>query len=249
MLAALGLKLGLAPEGLERCLNETRLCFMFAQTHHAAMRHVAPVRVELGTRTIFNLLGPLANPASAKRQLLGVFSEAWLEPLAQVMKELGSQRVWTVHGSDGLDEMTTTGPTFVAALENGERDMVVVIPPGWGTDAQAERLTAFTPAGAQQDGQLGTLILTAVAAEVMVSGGGGPAGPLVQVEQVNALDLGYIDFLVPGILGLTIMQLGLFGVAFGFVQLKRTGALRRLFAPIEGRVRQRSEPDESPREP
>ena len=84
---------------------------MFAQTHHAAMRHVAPVRVELGTRTIFNLLGPLSNPAGVSRQLLGVFSEAWLEPLAQVLKELGSERVWAVHGSDGLDEMTTTGPT------------------------------------------------------------------------------------------------------------------------------------------
>ena len=92
---------------------------MFAQTHHASMRHVAPVRVELGTRTIFNLLGPLSNPAGVKRQLLGVFSEVWLEPLTQVLKELGSERVWTVHGSDGLDEITTTGPTHVAALENG----------------------------------------------------------------------------------------------------------------------------------
>src|ERR671913_1421539 len=119
VLAALGVKLGLDPANLERCLKDVGLCFMFAQTHHAAMRHVAPVRVELGTRTIFNLLGPLGNPAGAKRQLLGVFSEAWLEPLTQVLKELGSQKVWTVHGSDGLDEMTTTGPTFVVALEKG----------------------------------------------------------------------------------------------------------------------------------
>lgn len=119
VLAALGVKLGLDPAGLNRCLSEAGLCFMFAQTHHAAMRHVAPVRVELGTRTIFNLLGPLSNPASVSRQLLGVFSEAWLEPLTQVLKELGSKKVWTVHGSDGLDEMTTTGPTFVVALENG----------------------------------------------------------------------------------------------------------------------------------
>jgi anthranilate phosphoribosyltransferase len=128
VLAALGVKLGLDSGGLERCLGETKLCFMFAQTHHAAMRHVAPVRVELGTRTIFNLLGPLANPAGAKRQLLGVFSEAWLEPLTQVLKELGSQKVWTVHGSDGLDEMTTTGPTFVAALENGAIRRFTVTP-------------------------------------------------------------------------------------------------------------------------
>jgi anthranilate phosphoribosyltransferase len=92
---------------------------MFAQAHHAAMRHVAPIRVELGTRTLFNLLGPLSNPAGVSRQLLGVFAEAWLEPLTEVLKELGSERVWTVHGCDGLDEITTTGPTHVVALENG----------------------------------------------------------------------------------------------------------------------------------
>src|ERR671929_683606 len=119
VLTALGVKIGLSPPHLARCLSEVNLCFMFAQTHHASMRHVAPVRVELGTRTLFNLLGPLSNPAGVSRQLLGVFSDTWLEPLTQVLKELGSERVWTVHGSDGLDEMTTTGPTLVAALENG----------------------------------------------------------------------------------------------------------------------------------
>ncbi|MCB8820710.1 anthranilate phosphoribosyltransferase [Microvirga rosea] len=128
VLSALGVKLGLDPEGLEQCLDRAGLCFMFAQTHHAAMRHVAPVRVELGTRTIFNLLGPLANPASVSRQLLGVFSEAWLEPLAQVMKELGAKKLWAVNGSDGLDEMTTTGPTHVAALENGTVRRFTVTP-------------------------------------------------------------------------------------------------------------------------
>ncbi|MCG7393884.1 anthranilate phosphoribosyltransferase [Microvirga sp. ACRRW] len=128
VLAALGVKLGLDPKGLERCVKEAGVCFMFAQTHHAAMRHVAPVRVELGTRTIFNLLGPLSNPAGVKNQLLGVFSEAWLDPLTQVMKELGSRKVWTVHGSDGLDEMTTTGPTFVSALENGAIRRFTVTP-------------------------------------------------------------------------------------------------------------------------
>jgi anthranilate phosphoribosyltransferase len=128
VLAALGVKLGLDATGLERCLKEVGLCFMFAQTHHAAMRHVAPVRVELGTRTIFNLLGPLSNPAGATNQLLGVFSDAWLEPLTQVLKELGSRKVWTVHGSDGLDEMTTTGPTLVAALENGAIRRFTVTP-------------------------------------------------------------------------------------------------------------------------
>src|SRR3954463_9715700 len=119
VLTALGVKIGLAPALLTRCLEEAGLCFMFAQTHHASMRHVAPVRVELGTRTLFNLLGPLANPAGVTRQLLGVPSEAWMAPLTEALRELGSERVWTVHGSDGLDEITTTGPTAVMALENG----------------------------------------------------------------------------------------------------------------------------------
>jgi anthranilate phosphoribosyltransferase len=119
VLTALGVKIGLEPAALERCLAEAKLCFMFAQTHHASMRHVGPVRVELGTRTLFNLLGPLSNPAGVDRQLLGVFSEAWLEPLTQALKDLGTRRVWAVHGSDGLDEITTTGPTSVVALEDG----------------------------------------------------------------------------------------------------------------------------------
>ena len=92
---------------------------MFAQTHHVSMRHVAPVRVELGTRTLFNLLGPLSNPAGVERQLIGVFSGTWSEPLTRVLQELGSRKIWTVHGSDGLDEITTTGPTEVVALEDG----------------------------------------------------------------------------------------------------------------------------------
>ncbi|WP_029031515.1 anthranilate phosphoribosyltransferase [Salinarimonas rosea] len=120
VLSALDVTLGLDPKGLARCLAEANLCFMFAQAHHASMRHVAPFRVELGTRTIFNLLGPLSNPAGVKRQLLGVFSRAWMRPLAETLRALGSERVWVVHGSDGLDELTTTGPSEVVALEGGE---------------------------------------------------------------------------------------------------------------------------------
>src|SRR4051794_11307566 len=119
VLSSLGVRIGLEPDHLERCLREAGLCFMFAQTHHASMRHVAPVRVELGTRTLFNLLGPLANPAGVTRQLLGVPSEVWMAPLTEALRDLGSERVWTVHGSDGLDEITTTGRTAVMALENG----------------------------------------------------------------------------------------------------------------------------------
>ncbi|MCO5733793.1 anthranilate phosphoribosyltransferase [Rhizobium sp. SSA_523] len=117
-LTALGVKLDIAPDHIARCVDEAGIGFMFAQVHHAAMRHVGPSRVELGTRTIFNLLGPLSNPAGARRQLLGVFSPRWLQPIAEVMRDLGSETIWVVHG-EGMDEITTTGTTHVAALENG----------------------------------------------------------------------------------------------------------------------------------
>ena len=119
VLAALGVKIDLAPEQISRCISEAGIGFMFAPAHHPAMKHVGPTRVELATRTIFNLLGPLSNPAGVKRQMVGVFSRQWCEPLANVLKNLGAERVYVVHGSDGLDEITTAGPTHVAALENG----------------------------------------------------------------------------------------------------------------------------------
>jgi len=118
-LAALGIKIDLTPEQVGRCVNEAGIGFMFAPSHHPAMKNVGPTRVELATRTIFNLLGPLSNPAGVKRQMVGVFSRQWVQPLAQVLKNLGSDSVWVVHGSDGLDEITLAGPTFVAALEDG----------------------------------------------------------------------------------------------------------------------------------
>jgi anthranilate phosphoribosyltransferase len=117
--AALGVKVGLSPDGVERCIREAGIGFMMAPAHHASMRHVGPTRVELGTRTIFNLLGPLCNPAGVKRQLIGVFSAAWLEPMAEVLRNFGAERVWVTHGLDGLDEITTTGPTKVVELKGG----------------------------------------------------------------------------------------------------------------------------------
>src|SRR6187401_1487738 len=120
VLGALGVKIELRPDEITRCIYEAGIGFMFAPAHHPATKNVAPTRVELGTRTIFNLLGPLSNPASVKRQMIGVFSRQWIEPMAQVLKNLGSECVWVAHGSDGLDEITTSGPTYVAALENGK---------------------------------------------------------------------------------------------------------------------------------
>jgi len=120
VLASLGVKIDLKPEQVGRCVRECGIGFMFAPAHHPAMKNVGPTRVELATRTIFNLLGPLSNPAGVKRQMVGVFSRQWVQPLAQVLKNLGSESAWVVHGSDGLDEITLTGPTFVSALHNGE---------------------------------------------------------------------------------------------------------------------------------
>ncbi|HJY17760.1 MAG TPA: anthranilate phosphoribosyltransferase, partial [Xanthobacteraceae bacterium] len=119
VLAALGVNIDLSPEKIGLCIREAGIGFMFAPAHHPATKNVGPTRAELGTRTIFNLLGPLSNPAGVKRQMVGVFSKQWTEPLAHVLKNLGAESVWVVHGSDGLDEVTTSGPTSVSALENG----------------------------------------------------------------------------------------------------------------------------------
>jgi anthranilate phosphoribosyltransferase len=119
VLAALGVNIDLTPEKIAHCIREAGIGFMFAPAHHPAMKNVGATRLELGTRTIFNLLGPLSNPAGVRRQMIGVFSRQWTEPLTQVLKNLGAEGVWVVHGSDGLDEITTSGPTSVTALENG----------------------------------------------------------------------------------------------------------------------------------
>ena len=120
VLMALGVNLDCDLALIEVAFREARIGFMMAPRHHAAMRHVAQVRRELGVRTIFNLLGPLANPAQVKRLLIGVFGRQWLAPLAEVMRELGAERVWVVYGRDGLDELTTTGPSFVTELNHGQ---------------------------------------------------------------------------------------------------------------------------------
>src|ERR1700734_433589 len=132
VLAALGVNIDLTPEQIGHCISEAGIGFMFAPAHHPAMKNVGPTRVELGTRTIFNLLGPLSNPAGVKRQMIGVFSRQWTEPLAQVLKILGSESVWVVHGSDGLDEITTSGPTSVAALEDGNIKSFEISPEEFG---------------------------------------------------------------------------------------------------------------------
>ncbi|MEX0298407.1 MAG: anthranilate phosphoribosyltransferase [Kordiimonas sp.] len=120
VLEALGANLDVSFDHVQNALNETGFTFLFARAHHKAMRHVAPVRSSLKFKTIFNLLGPLSSPAQAKNQLLGVFDRKWVRPIAEVLRELGSNHVMVVHGSDGMDEITLSGATYVAELKNGE---------------------------------------------------------------------------------------------------------------------------------
>ena len=119
VLEALGINIGLEPQAAEAVLRDTGMAFLFAQTHHPAMKHAAPARKQIGRRAIFNLLGPLANPGRVKRQLVGVFSSDWLVPYAKALKALGSERAWIVHGRDGLDELSISGPTQIATLDQG----------------------------------------------------------------------------------------------------------------------------------
>ena len=180
VLAALGVNLECKPKAIERCIAECGLGFMFAPAHHAAMRHVAKVRGELGVRTIFNLLGPLANPAATKYQVVGVFDEKWVEPIAQVLAILGVERAWVVHGADGLDELTTTTVSNVAVLDQGKISTFRISPRNAGlADAKPEDLVggdatenaAHIRAVLQgNQGPLRDIVLLNAAAALLVSG-------------------------------------------------------------------------------
>jgi anthranilate phosphoribosyltransferase len=172
VLAALGVKIDLNAQQVGRCIAQAGIGFMFAPAHHPAMKNVGPTRVELGTRTIFNLLGPLSNPAGVKRQMIGVFSKQWIEPMAQVLKNLGAESIWVVHGSDGLDEITISGPTSVAALENGKIRSFEIAP----EDAGIERAKPETLRGGDADENAKALL------DVLK----GKKGPLRDVAVINA---------------------------------------------------------------
>lgn len=132
-LSQLGVKLDIEPDMISRCIREAGIGFMFAQLHHPAMRHVGPARVELGARTIFNIVGPLSSPARVKKQLFGVYSPEWLIPGAEALRDLGLTSAWVVHGS-GLDEITTTGPSQVAELKDGEIRSFDLTPDDFGVE-------------------------------------------------------------------------------------------------------------------
>lgn len=179
-LTEMGLNVMVGPEVVERCLAEAGIGFMMAPMHHPAMRHVGPVRAELGTRTIFNILGPLTNPAGVKRQLTGTFSAHLIRPMAETLRALGSEAAWLVHGSDGTDEISIAGPTAVAALKDGEITEFSVHPEDAGLPVHRfEAILGGTPAEnaaafrALLNGALGAYrdaVLVNAAAALLVAG-------------------------------------------------------------------------------
>jgi anthranilate phosphoribosyltransferase len=146
VLTALGIDVEAEFDKVEQAIRETNIGFLMAPRHHGAMRNVGPTRVELGTRTIFNILGPLSNPASVKRLLVGCFSRHWIEPMARVLGNLGAERAWVVHGSDGLDEITTTGPSYVVEYLDGAVSAFEITPNDAGLpEAKPADLKGGTP--------------------------------------------------------------------------------------------------------
>jgi anthranilate phosphoribosyltransferase len=182
VLIALGVNIEIGPDKISQCINQAGVGFMFAPAHHSAMKHVGPTRVELGTRTVFNLLGPLSNPAGVKRLVVGVFSPDWVEPLAHVLNNLGAERAWVVHG-DGLDELTTTGKTNVASLEGGQVETFTVEPGDAGLEAAtldqlkggdaAHNAKAIRDVLAGKTGPYRDIILLNTAAALVVAGRAG----------------------------------------------------------------------------
>ena len=142
---ALGVKLDLTPEQIGRCIREAGIGFMFAPAHHPAMKHVGPTRVEMGTRTMFNLLGPQSNPAGVRRYMLGVYARQWVEPVAAALLANRAITAWVVHGDDGLDEISTTGPTFVASIKGGNLTQLRDHPRGCRPAARHARTTSRAP--------------------------------------------------------------------------------------------------------
>jgi anthranilate phosphoribosyltransferase len=175
VLSELGVDIAAPRERQLKALEEANICFLFAPAHHGAMRHVTPIRAELGYRTIFNLLGPLTNPAGAKRQLLGVYDSRWVEPMARVLGALGAERAWTVHGQ-GMDEITTTGETQVAEWRDGQVRLFRITPEAVGLPrASLADLIGGTPAE------------NAAALRALLAGAKGPYRDIVLINAAAAL--------------------------------------------------------------
>ena len=176
VLAALGVDLDAEMPLLERALWDNNITFLMASRHHAAMRHVMSARRDLGFRTIFNLLGPLSNPAGTRRQLIGVFAKNWVQPMAEVLARLGAEAAWVVHGSDGLDELTVTGPSYVAELKEGQIRTFEVTPEDAGL-----------PRAKLEDLKGGDAIANARALRALLHGQPGPYRDVVLLNSAAAL--------------------------------------------------------------
>jgi anthranilate phosphoribosyltransferase len=197
-LTELGLDVMVGPEVVERCLAAAGIGFMMAPMHHPAMRHVGPVRAELGTRTLFNLLGPLTNPAGVTRQLTGAFAARWLEPMAEVLRALGSEAAWLVHGADGTDEISIAGPTEVVTLKGGGLDRMTVVPADAGLPTHPfEAILGGSPAAnaaalrrllAGERGAYRDAVLLNAAAALLVAGAVAdlPAGAARAAESLDS---------------------------------------------------------------
>ncbi|MDO5646528.1 anthranilate phosphoribosyltransferase [Paracoccus sp. (in: a-proteobacteria)] len=179
-LGQMGINVMAGPAAAQDAIRSAGICFMMAPMHHPAMRHVGPPRAELGTRTVFNLLGPLTNPASVRRQLTGAFSADWIGPMAQVLRDLGSDAAWLVHGSDGTDEISIAGETSVAALQDGQITEFTITPADAGLPTHpfesiiggdpAHNAAAFRALLQGQGGAYRDAVLPNAAAALLVAG-------------------------------------------------------------------------------
>jgi anthranilate phosphoribosyltransferase len=185
VLEKLGVKLELSPERLRNCLDGAGICFAFARSHHPAMKHVAAARSGLGIPTIFNVLGPLTNPGGAKHQLLGVFSADLTDRLATVLRELGSSRAWVVHAEDGLDELSTLGPTRVSELRNGDVRSWTFDPRDLGLPYA--RISDLRVAGAEESAEVVSRILIGELGPPRDIAALNAAAALVVAEKVDGL--------------------------------------------------------------
>lgn len=194
VLETLGANLDAPPEKLEAALRETNFCFLMAPRHHPAMKHVAAVRKSLGRRTIFNLLGPLANPAGVTRQLVGVPERKWVFPMAQALQALGSSDAWVVHGANGMDEISLSGETYVAQLKDGDIKETILTPDDFGLttialedirggDAQVNA-AALTDLLAGKSGPYRDIVIANAAAALVMAGKAGSLTAGVDMAQL-----------------------------------------------------------------